>query len=111
MKQEETGFTYSCGALLMEAVRKLDYKQQYKVCEAFYKMLIKGFEWEGSEMCLRFHDDFEGINPKYLKDSLLRLHWCVNDMDNAISEIDDYDPMAFFEIEKRLAAVIKKSQR
>ena len=29
---------------LMEAVRALDYKAQYKVCEAFYK-LSKDFDW------------------------------------------------------------------
>ena len=29
---------------LMEVVRTLDYKAQYKVCEAFYK-LSKGFDW------------------------------------------------------------------
>ena len=30
---------YDSSSELMEAVRKLDYKQQYKVCEKFYKIL------------------------------------------------------------------------
>ena len=38
---------------LMEAVRALDYKAQYKACEAFYK-LSKGFDWGDRLMFQRF---------------------------------------------------------
>ena len=122
MKKEETeefddieldkpDFTFSCSTPLMEAVRKLDYKQQYKVCEAFFQMFIESFEWEDSEMCLRFHDDFEEINPKFLDCYLKDLHFVVNDLDNAIYEIDHHDPMTFFDIERRLAPIILEAKK
>lgn len=41
---------------LMEAVRKLDYKVQYKVYEAFFQMMVEEGFVDDSEMCLRFHD-------------------------------------------------------
>ena len=42
---------------LMEAVRALDYKAQYKVYEAFYK-LSKGFDWGDRLMFQRFEESF-----------------------------------------------------
>ena len=46
---------------LMEAVRALDYKAQYKVCEAFYK-LSKGFDWSDRLMFQRFEESFSMID-------------------------------------------------
>ena len=47
---------YSASGKLMEAVRKLDNKQQFKICETFYKMMLeKGFG-DDSEMGQRFQD-------------------------------------------------------
>ena len=43
MKQEPVPVVPQTSGELMEAVRALDYKAQYKVCEAFYK-LSKGFD-------------------------------------------------------------------
>lgn len=40
--------------LLMEAVRKLDYKEQYKVCEAFNQILMEEDSCDDSVMCGRF---------------------------------------------------------
>lgn len=37
---------------LMEAVRKLGYKEQYKVCEAFFNMMVEEGFGDDSEMCL-----------------------------------------------------------
>lgn len=93
---------------LMEAVRKLDYKVQFKVCEAFFQMMIEEGFGDDSEMCLRFHDSFEGINPLNLEDSLMQLHFAVNDMDNAIYEIDIYEPGLFIRIARRLEDVISE---
>ena len=42
---------------LMEAVRVLDYKAQYKVCEAFYKV-SKGFDWSDRLMFQLFEESF-----------------------------------------------------
>lgn len=92
---------------LMEAVRKLDYKVQYKVCEAFFQMMVEEGFGDDSEMCLRFHDTYESINPRYLEYSLMQLHFAVNDMDNAIYEIDIYEPGLFVRIARRLGEVIE----
>lgn len=44
---------------LMDVVRALDYKQQYKVCEEFYQIFIEGSLGDDSEAILEFHDIFE----------------------------------------------------
>ena len=95
---------------LMEVVRKLDYKGQYKVCEAFYNMMMEEGVGDDSEMCLRFHDTFEEIDPRYLEDSLMELHFAVNDMDNAIYEIDIYEPGLFMRIARKLGEVINDNK-
>ena len=92
---------------LMEVVRKLDYKVQYKVCEAFFQMMVEEGFGDDSEMGLRFHDTFEEINPRFLEDSLMQLHFAVNDMDNALYEIDIYEPGLFVRIADRLGEVIE----
>ena len=91
---------------LMEVVRKLDYKVQFKVFEAFFNMMIEDGFGDESEMCLRFHDTFEDINPRFLESSLKELRFAVNDMDNAIYEIDIYEPGLFMRIARRLGVVI-----
>lgn len=92
---------------LMEAVRKLDYKQQFKVCEAFYQMMSEDGFGDDGEMGLRFQDSFTEINPKYLEDSIKELHFAVNDMDNAIYEIDIYEPALFMRIARALEPMMK----
>ena len=96
---------------LMEAVRKQDYKVQYKVCEAFFQIMTEEGFGDDSEMCLRFHDTFEDIKPRLLEDSLMQLHFAVNDMDNAIYEIDIYEPGLFVRIAERLGEVIKEEKQ
>ena len=44
----------------MEAVRALDYKAQYKVCEAFNK-LSKGFDWSDRLMFQRFGESWHTL--------------------------------------------------
>ena len=49
----------------MGAVRKLDYKQQYKVCEKFYQMVVHGdFPGNESEKCLDFFSSFQEIDTR-----------------------------------------------
>ena len=91
---------------LMEVVRKLDYKGQYKACETFFQMMVEEGFGDDSEMCLRFHDTFENINPRHLEDSLMQLHFAVNDMDNALYEIDIYEPGLFMRIAEQLSKMI-----
>ena len=95
---------------LMEAVRSLDYKQQYKVCEKFYKIL-KGQHEDSRVMYQRFYESFELIDPEGLEEYMVELHWSINDMDNALYETDSYTPMEFFEIAEKLAPVVEKGKK
>ena len=74
---------YSTSRELMEAVRKLDYEQQYKVCEKFYKIL-KSLHEDNRMMYQRFYESFELIDPDGLEEYFVELHWSINDMDNAL---------------------------
>lgn len=48
-------------------------------------------------------DDFESLD-RYLKE----MHFLVNDFDNAIYEIDLYDPSTFFHVVRVLKPIIEK---
>ena len=87
---------------------KCNYKGQYKVCVAFYNEIIKFPRWDNNRFGLLFDELFESINPKKPEEELLRLHQCVNELDNFIGEIDDYDSTTFFQIAKGLEKVMKK---
>ena len=97
---------YATSGQLIEEVRKLDYKGQYKVCYAFYDEIIKYPQWDENEFCLFFDEIYEAIDPDALDGEILRIHQCVNEMDNALSEIDRYDPGTFRRIAEQLAKVI-----
>lgn len=97
---------YSTSSELMTAVRKLDYVQQYKVCEKFYKVL-KSLHEDGRLMYQRFYESFELIDPEGLEEYMVELHWSINDMDNALYETDSYTPTKFFEIAEKLENEIK----
>lgn len=99
---------YSTSGELMKDVRSLDYKQQYKVCETFYQMVVHGsFSGNESEKCLDFFSNFQEIDTRILDAFQLEIHWVVNDMDNALFEIEMYDPETFLNIAGYLAPVIK----
>ena len=56
---------YSCSGQLMEEVRKLDYKGQYKVCEEFYHILKEEESCDDIVMCGRFRESYEMVEPHY----------------------------------------------
>lgn len=85
---------YSTSSELMQAVRKLDYQQQYKLCEKFCKIL-KNLHKNSRVMYQRFYELFELIDPEGLDEYVVELHWSINDMDNALYETDIYTPMKF----------------
>lgn len=91
---------------LMEAVRALDYKQQYKVFEAFFNLMVEEGFGDDSERCMLFHDAFEEINPRIQERYLKEMHFLVNDFDNAIYEIDLYDPGTFFHVVRVIEPII-----
>ena len=95
---------------LMEAVRALGYKQQYKVFEAFFNMMVEEGLGDYSERCHMFHDSFLVINPRVLERYLKQMHFLVNDFDNAIYEIDLYDPGTFFHVVRVIEPLIEKKE-
>lgn len=98
--------SYSCAMPMFEDIRKLNYKGQAKVCKTFHQYLknpnVVSFFLD------RFEETYSRINMKNLEESIERIGYAVNDMDNVISEIDYNDPMTFFDIEKSMGKVISK---
>lgn len=99
MKMSKKGFLTS--GELMEAVRALDYKALYKVCEAFYK-LSKGFDWSDRLMFQRFEESFSMIDAENLEEHFVELHWAVNDMDNFLYETDVYSQEEFYKVGREI---------
>ena len=64
-----------------------------------------------SDKISRFEETYEDIIFSHLDDSLDQIHYAINDLDNAIYEIDMYAPMAFFDVERQLAPIIKRSPK
>ena len=54
-----------------------------------------------------FDDIYESINPEMLDEEITKIRQCVNEMDNALSEIDRCDPGTFYELAGELAELIK----
>lgn len=103
--------SYSCSIPMMEDIRALRYDAQTEVCKAFHKMIKKGFPGVHSDKISRFEETYEDIIFSHLDDSLDQIHYAINDLDNAIYEIDMYAPMAFFDVERQLAPIIKRSPK
>ena len=99
--------SYSCAILMFEDIRRLNYKGQAQVCKTFHQYLKKNPNVI-SFFLDRFEETYSRINMKDLEESVERIGYAVNDMDNAISEIDYNAPMTFFDIEKSMVKVISK---
>lgn len=97
---------------LMEAVRALGYKAQYKVCEAFYK-LSKDFDWSDRLMFQWFEESFSMIDTENLELHFVELHWAVNDMDSSLYETDVYSSEVFYHVvrEMEVAALVDVNKR
>lgn len=61
---------YSTSGELMKVVRNLDYKQQYKVCEKFYRTL-KSLNEDNRVMFQRFYESFEQIDSEGLEEYMV----------------------------------------
>ena len=99
--------SYSCAMLMFEDIRQLNYKGQAKVCKTFHQYLKKNPNSD-SFFINRFEETYSRINMKDLEETIEWIGYAVNDLDNAISEIDYNDPMTFFDIEKLMGKVISK---
>ena len=96
--------SYSCAMLMFEDIRRLNYKGQAQVCKTFHQYLKKN-----PNVIFFFLDRFEETYSRInMKESVEWIGYAVNDIDNAISEIDYNDPMTFFDIEKSMVKVITK---
>lgn len=101
--------SYSCAMPMFEDIRKLNYKGQAKVCKSFHQYLAKN-PLVASFFTRRFEETYSHINMRNLEATIEWIRYTVNDMDNAISEIDYNDPMLFFEIAGVLGKVIANSK-
>ena len=99
--------SYSCAMPMFEDIRQLNYKGQAKVCKTFHQYLKKNPNAD-SFFINRFEETYSRINMKDLEETIEWIGYAVNDLDNAISEIDYNDPMTFFDIEKLMEKVISK---
>lgn len=101
--------SYSCAMPMLDDIRSLDYKDQAKVCKSFHQYLAKN-PLAASFFTRRFEETYSHINMRNLDATIEWIRYTVNDMDNAISEIDYNDPMLFFEIAGVLGKVIAKNK-
>ena len=101
--------SYSCAMPMLDDIRSLDYKGQAKVCKSFHQNLAKN-PLAASFFTRRFEETYSHINMRNLDATIEWIRYTVNDMDNAISEIDYNDPMLFFEIAGVLGKVIAKDK-
>ena len=99
--------SYSCAMPMFEDIRRLNYKGQALVCKTFHQYLKKNPNIE-SFFTGRFEETYSRINMKDLEETVEWIGYAVNDMDNAITEIDYNAPMTFFDIEKSMGKVISK---
>lgn len=98
---------YSSSMPMFEDIRKLNYKGQAKLCKTFHQYLKKNPDAE-SFFTDRFEETYSRIDMRDLEESIEWIGYAVNDMDNAIADIDYNDPMTFFDIEKVMGEAIRK---
>ena len=103
--EDYEGTKYNSSDRLMETVRRLGFEQRYKVCEEFYQIFIEGSLGDDSEAILEFHDVFEETDPSLGPGEIRQVKRCVNAMEIALDEIDEYEPRLFFRIVERLAPI------
>lgn len=108
-KKTSSAPSYSCAMPMLDDIRSLDYKDQAKVCKAFHQYLAKN-PHVITFFTRRFEETYSHINMRNLDATIEWIRYTVNDMDNAISEIDYDDPMLFFELANTLGKVIAKNK-
>lgn len=99
--------SYSCAMPMFEDIRLLNYKGKAQVCKTFHQYLKKNPNAD-SFFINRFDETYSRINMKALEETVEWIGYAVNDMNNAITEIDYNAPMTFFDIEKLMGKVISK---
>ena len=102
-------YKYSCSVDLMEAIRQLPYEKKVEIVKAFYRLITLHLIGAETIYTERFEEDYNMIifNGDEVDDeSSHYIGYCINDLDNAISEIDLFDPQMFFNIAGELDKVI-----
>ena len=90
----------------------MHYISQIKVFRTFHKFIIKENIW-GDIFLKRFEKSYDNIRfdgEKVDYDALEWGHYTLNDFDNALSDLDYNDPMCFFDVVRRLEAVIVREE-
>lgn len=103
---------YSMASELVTAVRNLHYNSQVKVFRAFHKFIIKSDVWDAMFL-ERFEESYGNIcfdGGEVDTDTFEWVHYTLNDFDNALSDLDYNDPMSFFDVARRLEAVIAREE-
>ena len=80
--------------------------------KAFHKFIIKGDIW-GDMFLERFGESYGNISfdgGEVDPDTFEWGHYTLNDFDNALSDLDYNDPMSFFDVARRLEAVIAREE-
>ena len=102
-------YKYSCSVDLMEAIRQLPYEKKVEIVKAFYRLITLHLIGAETIYTERFEEDYNMIifNGDEVDDETSHyIGYCINDLDNAISEIDLFDPQMFFNIAGELDKVI-----
>ena len=90
-------YYYTSGELI-DIVRTLVLKGQYKVCYAFYDEIIKYPQFDENRYCLKFDEIYESINPNWLDEENDKIRQCVEMMLDALRDIEMSEPATFNEI-------------
>ena len=104
-------YKYSSSTDLMESVRKLSYKKKVEIVKAFYRLIALQLIGNESIYTERFEEDYNMIffnGDKVDEESFHYIGYCINDLDNAISEIERFDPQMFFKIAGEMDKVISQ---
>ena len=100
--------SYGCSPSLIEDIRKAHYKKQAELCLTFCKLIKKlDKSWQNDMFIKRFMETSRNIDPHNLDDTIEWVSYAINDMDNAISNIDRNDPMTFFDLALSLEKTLK----
>ena len=93
----------------MDEVRQLNYEGKVQICNAFYNFVCK------KRLCnfliTRFEETYPYITSSDMDESLEYIFYAINDLDSAITHIDFYNPMLFFELGDILFSIIESSKR
>lgn len=82
----------------MKVLSTLDCKEQYKICYAFYDEIIKYPQFDENKHCQKFDEIYESINPDWLEEERDKVVQCVEEMLDALRDIEMNESVTFQKI-------------